>query len=445
MNARWLSFLPGPLRQRLEGRHLLQKILGNSGWLVADKVVRMGVALVVSVWIARYLGPKDFGLLNYAIAFVAIFSVFASMGLQGIVIRDLVRRPDERKTLLASAFFLRLIGAALSIGLAAIVVVILRPDDHMAWALVIILATALLPQAADVIDFLYQAEANVKPVVLIRNGVFLLFAGVKVAIILGQGTVITFAIAFSAEILLVAIVFLLYADRSGLSFRFRDVTRAECLRLAKESWPLVFAGLSIAVYMRIDQVMLGEMLGDTAVGIYSAAVRISEVWYFIPVSIMAAVGPTLTALHQTSREAYESKLASVMGVLVWMAILFAIGLTFLSPRIISGLYGMEYEAAAPILVIHGWAAVFVSLGIAGGYWLTNAGLLKFSMYQSIAGAFINVSANMVLIPWLGIVGAAISTVLSQAISAFLFNIMMPPTRYLFKIQLRSILPRGQKL
>lgn len=445
MNARWLSFLPSYLRQRLVGRYLLQKILGNSGWLVADKFVRMGVALIVSVWIARYLGPNDFGLLNYSLAFVGLFSAFSSMGLQGIVIRDLVRRPDEQKNLLASAFFLRLIGAFLAIGLATLAIVLFRPDDLLAWSLVIILAMALLPQAADVIDYRYQAEVNARPIVLIRNGVFLLFSFVKIAIILGQGTVLMFAIAYSVEMLVVSIAFLLYANRGGASFNLNDATLAECLRLTRESWPLIFAGLSIAIYMRIDQVMLGEMLGDGAVGLFSAAVRISEVWYFVPASIMASVASTMTALHQQSLEAYKRKFISVMGLLVWMAILAAIVLTLFSSQIISQLYGPGYEGAARVLVIHGWAGVFVSLGVAAGYWLTDAGLLKFSMYQTIVGAVINVSANLLLIPQYGIAGAAFSTVISQAVSAFLFNGIMPSTHGLFKLQVRSFLPKGQKI
>lgn len=438
MNARWLRILPSSLRQRLEGRHLLQKILGNSGWLVADKIVRMGVALIVTVWIARYLGPKYFGLLSYALAIVGLFAAFSSMGLQGIVIRDLVRRPDEQKTILASAFLLRLAGALLAIGLASIAIVLLRPDDQLAWSLVIILAMALLPAATDVIDYRYQAEVNARPVVLIRNGVFIVFSLVKIAIILGHGSVLMFAIAHTVETLVVAIAFLLYAKRGGASLRLSDATRVECLRLLKESLPLLFAGVSAAIYMRIDQVMLGEMLGDSAVGVFSAAVRISEVWYFVPVSIMASVGPVLTILHQQSTESYEKKLENVIRFLAWMAILVAIGFTLLAVPIIHLLYGEAFQEAAKVLVIHSWGGVFVVLGLASVAWLTNEGMLRYSLYQALAGAIINVIANMFLIPKYGVVGSAWATVIAYGISAIVFNGLFPKTRHLFFLQVRSI-------
>ena len=248
------------------------------------------------------------------------------------------------------------------------------------------------------------------------------------------------AIAYSVETLVVAIAFLLYANRGGLSFRLRDATRAECSRLLRESWPLIFAGLSVAIYMRIDQIMIGEMLGDSAVGIFSAAVRISEVWYFVPLSIMASVAPALTTLHQQSPEAYERKFISVMRLLVLMAILVAIVLTFLAPQIISLLYGPGYEEAASVLVIHGWAGVFVGLGLASGIWLSNAGLLKYSLYQTLAGAVVNIGANIVLIPKYGIVGAAIGTVLSQMVAAYLFDLFNPKTRSVFWMKTKSFMP-----
>ena len=74
------------MRQNVEGRGNLQKLIGNTGWLFADRILRLGVGLWVGIWTARYLGPEQFGLFNYSIAFVALFSVFATLGLDGIVV-----------------------------------------------------------------------------------------------------------------------------------------------------------------------------------------------------------------------------------------------------------------------------------------------------------------------------------------------------------------------
>src|SRR5262245_9709117 len=118
MDARWLSWLPESLRVRVVGRHELQAILGNTGWLFADRVVRMGLGLVISVWMARYLGPSQFGEFNYAIAFVSFFGVAASLGLDSVVVRELVRHPETRDEILATVFVLKLLGGALAFVIA---------------------------------------------------------------------------------------------------------------------------------------------------------------------------------------------------------------------------------------------------------------------------------------------------------------------------------------
>jgi len=434
----WLSLLPAWIGNQLKGRQLYQRVLGNTSWMIADKVVRLLVGLFVTILIARHLGPTGFGLFNYVQAYVALFTALSTLGLQSIVVRDLVASHHKKNEILAAALALRIAGAMIAIILVAVSISWFRPNDQEAWLLVVVFALALLPQATEVIDFRYQSVINFKPIVIIRNLVFIVFSLIKVAIIFYEGSVLAFVIAFSLEAAVSGVIVMAYSRMDGVFVKRRYLFRSTCWHMLKECWPLIISGLSVMIYMRVDQIMLGQILGDEAVGVYSAATRISEAWYFVPVAIIASVAPILTKLHlNASGNDYEYNLLRVMRLLTWLSILAALVLTIIASPLIIALYGEEYKLAADVLVIHAWAGIFVCLGVAAGPWFTNAKLLHLSMYQTILGASVNVALNLVLIPEYGVTGAAFATIISYAVSAVLFNAVLVKTRPVFILQLRS--------
>ena len=437
----WLAAVPSFLRRRLSGRHLLQKAIGNTGWLIADKLIRLGLGLVVGVWLARYLGPRDFGLLNFAIAFVTLFSTFSNLGLQGIIVRDLVTNPQRRLTLLGSSLLLRLVGSAIAVILAALVINLLRPDDPESLRVVTVVALMLLPQAWDVIDFDYQARIDARPIVIIRGVSFVVFSILKVLLIITRGTVVEFAWATTGEIVMSAALMTAYAGAHGTLPRLTDATLRELGHLLRTCWPLMATSLSVVLYWRIDQVMLGQMSGDAGVGVFSAAVRVSEVWYFIPVAVSGSAAPILAAVFQRSRAEFLRKLGDVMHIMVTVGFAVALALTVFARQVVVALYGPRYLDAAPILAIHSWAGVFVAIGVLSSNWYINTGHLRYSMYQTFAGAVCNIALNSVLIPRYAGTGAAIATVVSQIVSATLLNALAPQSRELFRTQLLSCLPR----
>jgi PST family polysaccharide transporter len=195
------------------------------------------------------------------------------------------------------------------------------------------------------------------------------------------------------------------------------------------------------LYMRIDQVMLGQMLGDHAVGIFSAAVRVSELWYFVPMAMLSAVTPALTAAHHAEEQDYRRKLMRFIGLMFWMGVAVAVVLMLASGPLIRLLYGSAYSEAAPVLAIHAWAGVFASVGVATSPWFVNRGLLKLKMVYTLIGAFANVALNSLIIPRFEVVGAAVSTLISYGLVAVLLNALNPQTRPVFQLQARAILLR----
>lgn len=280
-----MNLVPAFVRRRLVHRPNLVKILDNIGWLFLDKVLRMGVGLLVGVWIARYLGPEQFGLLNFALAFTGLFAAISGMGLQGIVMRDIVRDPEGAPLTLGTAAVLMLIGGFVSYLLILAAIAYLRPDDPLARSIVAILGAIQLFKASEIAVYWFESQVQSKYTVWVQNGVFLVFAAVKVGLILSQAPLTAFVWATLAEAAVVAVILLMVLGRRGPSFNALRASAGRTKILIKDAWPLMLSGMAIAIYMKIDQIMLGQMVGEEAVGVYSAAVRISEVWYFIPMGL----------------------------------------------------------------------------------------------------------------------------------------------------------------
>ena len=435
-----MSLIPTFIHRRILHRPNLVKIVDNIGWLFFDKLLRMSVGLFVGVWIARYLGPEQFGLLNFALAFTGLFGAIAAMGLQGIVVRDIVRNPECARETLGTAAVLQLIGGLFAYLLMLIAIAYLRPDDTLARSIVAILGSMMLLKASEISVFWFESQVQSKYTVWVQNSVFLVFAAVKVALILWQAPLHAFAWATLGEAVVVAVILLVLLGKLGqpVSRLAASVKRAKTLLI--DVWPLILSGIAITIYMKIDQIMLGHMISDEAVGIYSAATRISEVWYFIPIAIVATVFPAILEAKKRSEEQYYVRLQKLYDMMVLISVAVALPMTFLSTQIITLLFGEAYQDAGTVLAIHIWAGVFVFLGVASGRWFLTENRQRLELERTVFGAFANISLNLVLIPRLGYVGAAISLVISQAIASWLYDSLRDVTREMFWMKLSAMNP-----
>ena len=437
MNRPWVKYLPSSLRSRIEGRWELQEILGNTGWLFGDRACRMAIGLFVGVWVARYLGPVRFGIYSYGIALVSLVGFLGALGLDGIVVRDLVKRPSERNEILGTTFCLKFLGGVTAAAIINVTIALIRPGDELTRGIVAILSTGLVFQSLDAIDFWFQSRVRSRYVVFARNGAFVLASLVKVSLILTGGSVTAFAWAVALEVALAVTGLVLAYRLAGESPWVWRWSHSWAISLLKDSWPLIMSGMAIMVYMRIDQIMLGEMLGHEAVGIYSAATRISEIWYFIPIAIASSVSPAITEAKKISEDLYYRRIERLFQIMTLVSLSIVIPMTFLSDAVIRLFYGAGYAEAGRILSIHIWTAVFVFLGVAQGPWTLNEGLMKLSLHRTAFGAVVNILLNMSLIPRYGGIGAALATLISQSLSSFLLNGCDRRTRRIFSLQLGS--------
>jgi polysaccharide transporter, PST family len=418
----------------------LRTIIANTGWLFGDRILRMGAGLVVGVWVARYLGVQQYGLFNYALAFVTLFTPVFTLGLDDVVTRHLVHKSSNSDELLGSTFWLKLVGGIVSVLLAVGCTVFLGESEPLKIWLVVILAMAGIFRASDTIELWFQSQVQSKYSVIAKNTAYLVNTLIKIALILTNAPLLSFAWVTLAEFAMSAIgLAIIYQVKVSSIWLWKwDFSTAK--RLLKESLPLIFSGFAILIFMKIDQIMLGQMIGNTEVGIYSAAVRISEIWYFIPTTIVSSVAPSIYKAKEESESLYYKRIAQLLRLLGCIALAISIPMTFLSGNIIMGMFGSKFAEAGPILAVHIWTSLFVFMGVATAPWFIAEGLNNVSLGKTLLGAILNVILNFWLIPEYKGMGAAIATIISQAVAAFLSNAFDRRTQKLFKIQLQSILP-----
>jgi O-antigen/teichoic acid export membrane protein len=395
------------------------KYLKNTSWLFAEKILRMTLGLFVGIWVARYLGPEQFGLFSYAQSFVALFTAFATLGLDGIVIRELIKDESQRDKLLGTAFTLKLMGG-IAVLLFLAIAMFFQSSDSLTTILIFIIASATIFQSFNVIDFYFQSKVLSKYVVYSNVLSLLISSIIKVVLILNEAPLIDFAWVVLFDSFILAIGFIYFYLKNELSFRMWRFNKEQAVTLLKDSWPLILSGVVVTVYMKIDQIMIKEILSNEAVGQYAAATRLSETWYFIPVVISASLFPAILNAKQQSEMLYYSRLQKLYTLMVWLAIAIALPMTFLSDWVINLLYGDAYNQAGNVLMIHIWSGVFVFFGCAWAKWMLAESFQLTIMKMQILSLITNVILNSILIPLYGIEGAAVATFLSYSLGHTVF-------------------------
>lgn len=433
-----LNYLPLFLRRQVDNRPNLQRIIANTGWLTFEKVFRLGLGLLVSIAVARYLGPEKFGILSYAASLMLFLGAFVYLGLSGLVIRDLVRHPHEKDAILGSTFALKFAGSLLAYSVLAAVAFYGHANSIEMWVILIIGLT-LFFRPFETIDFWFHAQTQAKFTVFAKSLAFVVASLGKLLLVLLAASLLAFALVTFLEITLAAcfLVFI-YRYKGHSIFRWRAyLSRAK--ELLGQSWILILSGMLATVYLKVDQIMLRWMIGASEVGVYSVAVTFSEVWYFIPSAIAVSVYPTLISQKEKNEQQYRLSLQKTMDVLFSIAFVVAMVLTLVAPKLILFLYGVPYEKAGYILMIHVWAGIFIFMRGLFSKWILIENMLIFSLVTHGLGALANVGLNLVLIkPYAGY-GAALATLLSYSVASYFALFFHHRTRTVANMMTRSLL------
>lgn len=399
----------------------LKKYFSNTTWLIVDRVLRLMLAFLTTILIVRYLGPQQFGLLSYAISIVSLVSILAYAGLENILTRELVKKPERINELLGTGFVLRLIGSILIIIILLFVGVITK-ESKLSFMMILIIGTSNIFQPFGVIDFFFQSRVQAKYSVIVQSTSFFALTVARLLCIFLEAPLIIFAILLSLEALLAAIGYVIAYSVQGksiLSWKFNKEIAREFLR---DAWPLILSGLAISTFAKIDQVLLKFLINEEGVGFYAAAVRIVEAWYFIPMAITTSIFPAILNARQNSHSEYLNRLKKLYDLMSVISIFIAVFISLLSGFIINIFYGSTFSSSATVLAIYIWSGIATFLGVASNQFLIAENLTKLSLYRSVFGMITNIFLNFVLIPLYGINGAAIATLISYFLSTFFIAI-----------------------
>lgn len=416
----------------------MRQVLVNLAWLFTDQILQMGLGLVVGLWVARYLGPAQFGLLNYALAFVSVFSSVATMGLGSIVIRDIARNPECKNETLGTAFGMQFTGGCITLLLTVTMISIFKPDEGLTRWLVGIIAAGTIFQAFEAINFWFQSQVQSKYTVLAKNSVSFFVAALRIGLVTIKAPLLAFACIRLAEVAMVGMAYVYFYQLTGNKIKDLRFSWARGKELLRESWPIMLSGLAVFLYSKTDQLMLGAMDKNVELGYYAAAVKISEVCDFLPMIISGSIFPKLANLRERNYQEYLDKFQIYCDtmMLLWLGV--AIPISLLSPWIVHLLYGDKYANSAAVLAIYVWAQFGSNFGVARNTYFTIEGQLRYSLYLTVIGSFLNVGLNWWLIPKYGAFGATAATLITYFYVIILVNFLIEELRPFGKLIWRSL-------
>jgi len=417
-----------------------EAMIANAWWLFLDKILRMGVGLAINVQITNYIGAKGNGLFNYAIMFVGMFYPLVTLGMDSIVVRELINHPEKKESILGTDLILRLAGGAFCFVLAPLLLWYLRPGEFTLLNMVLLQLSTIFFLAFDVIELYYQSYIKSKYTVYARNTGFFISALYKIVLLVQGATLPWFAAALTLETFLGVVLQYYFFYRQGHNvFQWKwDWELGK--RLLKEGYPLMLSGFVILIYMRIDVIMIGQIANDAEAGVYAAAFRVSEIWFFIPYAIINSVVPSLVRSFQQDKSLYYRQYQRLFDLLIWFSIIMGLGLALGSNFIIGLLYKPEFAAAGPILMVHVWCGLFVAINAASGFHFTYEKQTTITLFKTGIGAATNIGLNLWLIPMVGGIGAAWATIISYAIVALPANMPFKAGRPLTYMFFKSLQP-----
>lgn len=400
-----------------------KKFLSNMGWLIGGKIVNMLLQFFVSLATARYLGPSNFGTINYVAAFVSFFSSIASLGLAVIVIKEIATNKYDNNEVIWTSIWMRLGTAILSTICIIGLMFISNQDDPIIIQIAFLESLSILFSSFDTINYYFQAKLLSKWGSIAEVLAYIGMSLYRIYLLSTNANIIWFAFATSIDmIFLTVFLMVFYARIEGFHPRFNWKLGKNLL---KQSYHYLIAGLITILYAQIDRIMLGNMLDKASVGYYSAALTISTLWSMIPTALIQSISPILYDAAKRNRELYLRRLRQSYAILFWMNAIYSIFVGVFAHWIILLLYGKDYLAGTVALRIVVWYYGLSTMSVLNQVYLANDGKNKYINLFCIAGLITDVILNFVLIPIMGINGAAIATLITHLV----IQIVMP---YIYK-------------
>lgn len=408
-------------------------------WLLAQRGVCFPLNLAMSIYVARYIGVENFGALSFSQTIVGVFAMFAALGTEEILVKELVRHSSARSDVVKTTLYIRLTSASVAVAMMALVCILIDLSEQEK-IMMAVMSVSILFQITGIFRNVFEAGVFSKYIAITLYIQTLVSAGLKLFLIMIGSSPVWFAFSFTIDSFVVslALIVMFYKKLYNTEYFKGSYSHEIAIRILRSALPMLLSGFSLFIYMKIDSIMIRFLIDLTAAGHYAAAVRVSESWLIFAYIVSSTLFPAIISAQKHSFELFNSRMKAFYSLMFWVPILLAIVVSSFSNEIIHLLYGPEYAASAPVLSVHAWSGICIFVITASAKWFLSQNLEKSVLYRSIFGACVNIVLNFILIPTFGIVGAAYATLISYFAMAFVYDLIDINARNSLSLKLNSI-------
>lgn len=411
------------------------KFIGNTGWLLLQNIYSMILSLVIGALSVRYLGPSNYGLIGYGASLVSLVTSVSQLGLSGILMNELLTKPEEKGKTIGTALFMRLMASVIGLVCVLVFVSVIEPGNHVLLVVTALQAFAILCNTYELLNEWFLSELESKVYVIAASVGATVVGGWKILLLFLGASVQWFAASTTIQALVCGgIVFCIFLKKKQFKL---EVSLNRARELFGKSKHYIISSLAVTLYTQMDKVMLGKMMGETEVGLYTSAMTIAMLWEFIPQAIINSASAVILEKKTKSYENYIRLFQILMLAVSVMGICVGIGIQILGKYVILFLYGQEYAEAIPILKILIWSTSFAMLGTARGIWNVAEDKNKYVKYYTVIGCIFNLVFNYFGIQAWGMYGAAMGTLLSQLVVSLGAPMLWKETRPFVKLYVGS--------
>jgi len=418
-----------------------RQVATSSVVLLLENLARLTMVAAVSFWIARELGPGQFGILNFASAFMAILLSIAALGMETPLILRLTqtRQPGA---LMGTSLLIRGVFSIAILGVAVLLALLIKSDDALSLNVTLVVGLCIIGYIPSLLDCWFKAKTSAVEPALARTAATLLSTCAKIAcLLLGLGVVaLAWTVVLESALAGLGLILAYRWFARGSQQDALSVNRQLIVPLLRDSAPYLWSSVATLLFMKVDVVMLGYLSTNAETGIYSLAQKLSEVIYMVPIVLIDSAYPTLARRFLDSEPTDSRHGQMLFDLAVGGSLVATLGSLILAAPVIGAVFGKDYQPSVQIFYLHSWSCVAVAMNTARHRWLATVGLQRYAPTVTVIGLAINVAMNLALIPSMGASGAAIATVVSYFLSGYLTSILLAPLREIGWMQTRALWP-----
>lgn len=415
------------------------KVVINATWLIVGKIVQMVLNLIVTLLTARYLGPSNYGVINYVAAYIAFFTSFCTLGINSIQVKELLEHQEDQGTVMGTTLGLRLISSFLSAVAIISIVCVVDRDEPTTIMIAILSSIGVIFHVFECFNFFFQSKLQSKITAIIAVFAYFITSAYRIVLLVSKAGVALFALANSIDYLAVAILLVIaYKKHGGDKLNFSFGYGKELL---KKSCPFILSGLMIAIYGKTDKIMLKQIMGDAEIGYYSTATAICNIWCFVLNAIICSMTPPIIEAFKKDKQEFERRNKQLYAIVFYLALFVSLLITFAAPLIVRILYGEAFMPTVVPLRVITWYTAFSYLGVARDIWVVCHQYQKYITYIYIIAAFCNVILNLIFIPLWGSGGAALASLLTQ-ITTIIFPVFLKDMRENVRLMFEALCFKG---